>query len=548
MQLSHLTTYSSSNTMTPMNGSAATSPKRNGSPNNYPLPPPDSLLAGVKQPGLTRGALQQLAAVPLSNASSSSLDHKKQLSMPQSPIHSPSPSATSPTDSSWEGASAPPSRPPSRPSSQPASRAPSMSAGVSGGKLALPPPAFVPASRERRASKGSDVPFVTPGKKPGSVHSDKAEGGHKFNLKDLLASGPKLNRKSSQRSTSSKRSDSDAGDGRARSTAGDSAVSLTQKYGVCQKLAIGKGATSVVRLAHKWDRSEEKLYAIKVSVHLCSILLHVFLSPSLFLPDAVLSRNSVNAARMNRKRSTSRSSPQSSAFRPRCTTPTSWKRLTSFKMRISIGAKWWSSALEETYTPLSRKGKYIFSFLILCVSFGILFPVFGVGRCGAEKDFFFSRVFTHASYIFPNLSSFPACLSLLHPVTIGWWWFCLHADISYFRLETRADYAFPCSGMSPSEVECCFKQILNGVSYLHSQGVAHRDIKPENLFFDTKGHLKVLCLANMVVCWYGWRNSVLVDRWLWGLDSVSSAMGSDGAHVHRTLRERALHCSGAVFE
>jgi protein-serine/threonine kinase len=45
--------------------------------------------------------------------------------------------------------------------------------------------------------------------------------------------------------------------------------------------------------------------------------------------------------------------------------------------------------------------------------------------------------------------------------------------------------------MSPSEAECCFKQILTGVSYLHSQGVAHRDIKPENLFFDTKGHLKV---------------------------------------------------------
>jgi serine/threonine protein kinase len=45
--------------------------------------------------------------------------------------------------------------------------------------------------------------------------------------------------------------------------------------------------------------------------------------------------------------------------------------------------------------------------------------------------------------------------------------------------------------MSPSEVECCFKQILTGVTYLHSQGVAHRDIKPENLFFDTQGHLKV---------------------------------------------------------
>jgi hypothetical protein len=32
-------------------------------------------------------------------------------------------------------------------------------------------------------------------------------------------------------------------------------------------VAIGKGATSVVRLAHKWDRSEEKLYAIKVRAY-----------------------------------------------------------------------------------------------------------------------------------------------------------------------------------------------------------------------------------------------------------------------------------------
>ena len=45
--------------------------------------------------------------------------------------------------------------------------------------------------------------------------------------------------------------------------------------------------------------------------------------------------------------------------------------------------------------------------------------------------------------------------------------------------------------MSSSEIECCFKQLLTGVAYLHSQGVAHRDIKPENLFFNTCGHLKV---------------------------------------------------------
>ena len=50
--------------------------------------------------------------------------------------------------------------------------------------------------------------------------------------------------------------------------------------------------------------------------------------------------------------------------------------------------------------------------------------------------------------------------------------------------------------MSPREVECCFKQILTGVLYLHSQGVAHRDIKLVNLFFGmVQGHLKVCRLS-----------------------------------------------------
>ena len=61
--------------------------------------------------------------------------------------------------------------------------------------------------------------------------------------------------------------------------------------------------------------------------------------------------------------------------------------------------------------------------------------------------------------------------------------------LSFYGPQLISNYR----GMSPSETECCFKQILHGISYLHSQGVAHRDIKPENLFFDTKGHLKVSC-------------------------------------------------------
>lgn len=99
-------------------------------------------------------------------------------------------------------------------------------------------------------------------------------------------------------------------------------------------------------------------------------------------------------------------------------------------------------------------------------------------------------------------------------------------------------------GMSPSEVECCFKQILNGVSYLHSQGVAHRDIKPENLFFDTKGHLKVpISVLRCHLC----HNPFWIDWRLRGVDSVPPALGGYRAHVDGALRQRALHCTGAIF-
>jgi protein-serine/threonine kinase len=41
------------------------------------------------------------------------------------------------------------------------------------------------------------------------------------------------------------------------------------------------------------------------------------------------------------------------------------------------------------------------------------------------------------------------------------------------------------------DVDICFKELLLGVQYLHSMGVAHRDLKPENLLVDSHGHLKI---------------------------------------------------------
>ena len=36
-----------------------------------------------------------------------------------------------------------------------------------------------------------------------------------------------------------------------------------------------------------------------------------------------------------------------------------------------------------------------------------------------------------------------------------------------------------------------FNQILAGVEYLHSRGVAHRDLKPENILLDERDNIKI---------------------------------------------------------
>ncbi|KAF6751342.1 other/HAL protein kinase [Ephemerocybe angulata] len=362
---------------------------------NFPLPPPDTLIKGEKQPGFTRQALEKLTAPSDSDRRSTKLP--RQPSGSYSPKDAPSPSysptALSPTESYFGGDSAPPSRPPSKP----ASRAPSMSAGVSGNKIL--PGATAPTGRERRGSK-PEAP-TTPGRvsKPASIHSDKGDS-HKFTLKDLLNSGPKLSRKSSQRSTSSRRSDSDAGEGRAKSTAGDSTASLSQKYGVCQKLAIGKGATSVVRLAHKWDRTEEKLYAIK-----------------------------------------------------------------EFRKRRK-------NESEKEY----------------------------VKKLTAE--FCISSTLHH-----PNIVE---TVDLVQDESMHW------CEVMEFCPGGDLYAAIKRGGMSPAEVECCFKQMLKGVSYLHSQGVAHRDLKPENLFFDAKGHLKIGDYGASTVYRLPWEQTVHMSSGLCG--------------------------------
>lgn len=171
---------------------------------------------------------------------------------------SPSPTS-SPSQSESNLWSAPPTRPPSRPQSQ----APSRAASMSGAKPDLSSLFSSPLLGLTKSKKPPVTPIEQspePRPRASSVHS--TDGGTRFNLRDLLGTAPKLSRKSSARSSaSSRKSDSEGGP---KSTGGESTGSLLKKYGTCERVAIGKGATSVVRLAHKWDRTEEKLYAVKV--------------------------------------------------------------------------------------------------------------------------------------------------------------------------------------------------------------------------------------------------------------------------------------------
>lgn len=59
--------------------------------------------------------------------------------------------------------------------------------------------------------------------------------------------------------------------------------------------------------------------------------------------------------------------------------------------------------------------------------------------------------------------------------------------------------------MGQEEIDCCFKQMINGLKYLHEMGVSHRDLKPENLLIDSAGHLKITDFGvSEVFCDFEW--------------------------------------------
>ncbi|KAK3944930.1 Serine/threonine-protein kinase oca2 [Diplogelasinospora grovesii] len=72
--------------------------------------------------------------------------------------------------------------------------------------------------------------------------------------------------------------------------------------------------------------------------------------------------------------------------------------------------------------------------------------------------------------------------------------------------------------MSREEVTCCFLQILSGVTYLHSMGLAHRDLKLDNVVVSERGIMKIIDFGSAHVFKYPFENGIVLASGIVGSD------------------------------
>ncbi|KAK6462579.1 kinase domain-containing protein [Scheffersomyces coipomensis] len=72
--------------------------------------------------------------------------------------------------------------------------------------------------------------------------------------------------------------------------------------------------------------------------------------------------------------------------------------------------------------------------------------------------------------------------------------------------------------MSREEINCCFKQILSGIHYLHSMGLSHRDLKLDNCVIDVRGIVKIIDFGSAVVFAYPFTKTLIEAQGIVGSD------------------------------
>lgn len=108
-------------------------------------------------------------------------------------------------------------------------------------------------------------------------------------------------------------------------------------------------------------------------------------------------------------------------------------------------------------------------------------------KCGSQEDQLEYKKKVKSEFSIANSLHHPNIVKTVRLCSYRGRWnhvmeYCSYGDL--FSLVQR-------NYLQREDNMCLFKQLLQGVSYLHSNGIAHRDIKLENLLLSGEGHLKI---------------------------------------------------------